>query len=162
VDVLIQLNPGVNPSALRIGQQICVPRSSLELADNVFRVSFIIPANWREVSPQRLEGPNGFLLLAAIGGPENIEEVCRNEAFHVLRPYGSNPTIQRLTAGGQEACLILPSADQPPGMNNQAALIVRYPAPVTINGQTYNYFVLYADQPHIRGFANTLEFLPII
>ena len=62
--------------------------------------------------------------------------------------------------GRQEACLILPSADQPAEMREQAAYIVAYPQPVTIGGTTYRYFVLWADRRHINAIARTLTFLP--
>lgn len=160
VQTLIALNPGINPNALRIGQSVCVPRPRLIYANQTYKVTFGYPADWTPVSEERYEGTDGFFMVGAVGGPMVIQEVCQNEAFHVLRPYGTSPTIQRLTLRGQEACLILPSTDQPQEMRGQAALIVRYPAPVTIGGQVYQYFILYADRNHIREFADSLEFLP--
>lgn len=43
-------------------------------------------------------------------------------------------------------------------MNYQAALIVRYPQPVNVVGSLCRYFVLWADQAHIRVIAQTLQF----
>jgi LysM repeat protein len=157
VTVLLELNPGVNPNNLRVGQIICVPRPLLRYANDIYRVSFVFPENWQRVTGERYEGPDGFFQVAAVVSLEVIGEVCRNEAFHELQPYGSAPSIERLVIQGQEACLILPSADQPPGMREQAALIVRYPTPVNIMGQVYDYAVVYGDKDYIRLFADTLE-----
>lgn len=158
--VLLELNPGVNPNALVVGQRICVPRARLVYVNREYRVSFVYPADWQRIDDERYQGPDGFFLVTAAGGQATIEEFCRSEAFQVLRPYGSAPVIEQLNVLGQEACLILPSADQPLGMNNQAALIVRYPRPVVIDNQLYPYFVLYASKNYIREFTTTLEFLP--
>ncbi len=51
---------------------------------------------------------------------------------------------------GAGGCFILPYSDQPPEMKEQSALIVRYPKPFTISGDTYNFFILWADYNHIR------------
>lgn len=161
VATLIELNPGVDPTRLQVGQLICVPRPLLLYANRTYRVSFLVPADWQRINDERYEGPDGFFQIAALASPEGIEAVCRSEAFHVLRPYGSAPTIEHLTIQNQDACLILPSADQPVEMRHQAALIVRNPQPVQIGSQSYNYFILYADQAHIRAMANSLEFFPM-
>ncbi|MFC4558420.1 TolB family protein [Virgibacillus kekensis] len=124
-----------------------------------YRVRLRYPANWQQVTDVRFEGPDGFFQISAIASDEPIEEVCQNEAFHPLQPYGSNPRITRTRTQGQEACFIFPSADQPAEMENQAALIVRYPRPVQINGETYNYFVLWADEAHIDEISPTIDFL---
>ena len=76
----------------------------------------------------------------------------------MLQPHGSAPAIETLTIQGQEARLIMPSADQRQDLEGRAALLVRYPAPVTIQGESYEYLVLLADRGHIRGIASTLRF----
>jgi TolB protein len=121
-------------------------------------VNFLYPINWIKVSEYRYEGVDGFFQAAAVAG-ENLEQVCRNEAYHVLKPYGSEPTIMKTAIQGQEACLIFPYPDQPLEMRGQSALIVRYPKPITISGQTYSFFILWADQNHLREIANTVTFL---
>jgi hypothetical protein len=89
---------------------------------------------------------------------ETLDDAARREAEHHLKPYGSQPIIENLQVQGQQSRLILPSTDQPAGMDGQAALVVRYPAPVEIGGHTYDYFILWADQEHIRSIAGTLQF----
>jgi TolB protein len=126
---------------------------------SVYRVTFPYPASWRRVSEERYEGPGGFFQVSAVSAGERIEEVCREEAFHPLMPYGSSPRIVMTRIRNQEACFIFPSADQPAEMNKQAALIVRYPRPIEIGGTFYNYFILWADVNHIRQIGRRIAFL---
>lgn len=124
-----------------------------------YRVSFPYPATWQKVTEERYEGPGGFFQISAISSESDIGEVCRSEAFHPLRPYGSAPRIIRSTIQNQPACFIFPSADQPADMRNQAALIVKYPRPVTIQGTVYTYFVLWADRNYIVPIGQRLMFI---
>lgn len=125
----------------------------------VYRVSFPYPANWRRVSEERYEGPGGFFQVSAISAGDLIADVCSSEAFHPLMPYGSSPRNVMMKIQNQEACFILPSADQPAEMNKQAAIIVRYPRPVQIGETFYNYFILWADVNHIYQISGRLSFL---
>lgn len=125
----------------------------------VYRVSFPYPADWRYVREERYEGPDGFFQVSAISAGDRIADVCCSDAYHPLMPYGSSPRIFKMTIRNQEACLIVPSADQPAEMNEQAALIVRYPRPVQIGETLYNYFILWADVNHIRQIGGRLSFL---
>ncbi|MFC3039468.1 LysM peptidoglycan-binding domain-containing protein [Virgibacillus xinjiangensis] len=126
---------------------------------DVYQVSLRYPADWQQTTAERFEGPDGFFQIGAILSESALEEVCRNEAYHPLEPYGSNPQIVATTHLGEDACIILPSDDQPPEMNQQAAFITAYPESIMINDDTYNYFILWADQDHIREISSELEFL---
>ncbi|WP_067729441.1 LysM peptidoglycan-binding domain-containing protein [Oceanobacillus damuensis] len=126
--------------------------------NQTYRIRFQYPSNWVRVNNERYEGPDGFFQVSAIAG-ESLEDVCQGEAFHPLMPYGSMPQIIPATIQGEEACFIFPSADQPPEMNRQAALIVTYPAPIVIEGTAYNFLILWVDEAHIREIASTLIFL---
>ncbi|WP_223067502.1 hypothetical protein [Paenibacillus caui] len=134
------------------------PRFNL-FASPTYRVSFFYPAGWRKVTEERYEGPDGFFQISAISSEDPLNEVCRAEAFHPLRPYGSSPRIIMTRIQSQEACFIFPSADQPAEMRNQAALIAKYPRPVPIQGTFYQYFVLWADREHIVALARGLRFI---
>lgn len=131
----------------------------------LYVISMEYPADWEPVpgyvGPDsvaiKFAAINGFFHINAIDAP-TIDDAAIGEAEHQLRPYGSQPIIESLQVQGQEARLILPSEDQPVGMDHQAALIVRYPDPVNISGSTYHFFVLWADKSHIRTFAQTLRF----
>jgi len=131
----------------------------------VFAVSLEYPADWQPIpgygSPETGEikygGINGFFQVNAMD-TDSIEMATSSEANHKLQPYGTQPTIETLQVQGQEARLILPSNDQPTGMQYQAALIVRYPQPVNVLGTPCRFFILWADQAHIRTFAQTVQF----
>ncbi|AJY74135.1 PD40 domain-containing protein [Paenibacillus beijingensis] len=124
-----------------------------------YRVSFPYPASWRKVTEERYEGADGFFQISAISSEKGIDEVCRAEAFHPLRPYGSAPRIVRANIQNQPACFIFPSADQPAEMRSQSALIVKYPKPVPIQGTVYTYFILWADRNHIVPIGQRLMFV---
>ncbi|SEP60746.1 TolB protein [Virgibacillus subterraneus] len=156
--VPIRLISGVSIIAL---QWSPTPRSSLKktYTNAEFNVQFQYPANWQSVTAERYEGPDGFFQISAISSDSPLNQVCQNEAFHPLMPYGSAPRIVNTHIQSQEACFIFPSADQPPEMENQVALIVRYPNPVQIGEDTYNFFILWADENHINEISATLSFI---
>ncbi|SDH45701.1 TolB protein [Alteribacillus bidgolensis] len=111
------------------------------------------------MAPERYEGEDGFFQIAAISAGSDIKEVCRNEAFHSLMPYGSRPQIIKTEIHSQEACFIFPSSDQPLELEEQTAFIVRYPSPVYIQDEQYNYFILWASKDEIHEFVSTLAFI---
>lgn len=158
VNELELANRNINPMALLIGQKLCIPKTGRRYLNEQLNVNFLYPINWSKVNEYRYEGPDGFFQVAAVSG-ESLEQVCRNEATHALKPYGSDPTIVETTIDNQNACFIFPYSDQPPEMKGQSALIVIYPRPVTIDGQSYEFFILWADQSHIREIAATVTFL---
>ncbi|XKG66963.1 LysM peptidoglycan-binding domain-containing protein [Mesobacillus maritimus] len=136
------------------------PSANLNRYTNpIFKVSFQYPAHWVRITDERYEGSDGFFQIGAIASGDNIDTVCHNEAFHQLLPYGTQPRIVTTNIQNQDVCYIFPSEDQPPEMNNQAALIVRYPTPVVIGGTRYQYFILWADQGHITEIGGSLVLL---
>jgi hypothetical protein len=128
-----------------------------------YGISLEYPSGWKpnnKYTPKRYEGSDGFFHVAAISEKQSsIDEVASLDANHKLSPYGSKPTIERLIISGQEARLILPSVDQPTDMNKQAGLIIKYPNPVVINKETYEYFQLWSDKEHIRKIGETIKFI---
>jgi hypothetical protein len=131
----------------------------------VFQVSLDYPASWQPAgeeegpggTPARYQGEDGYFLIAAMGGEGwELEQVAENEANHHLRPYGTNPKIEETTLDGRSGIYIFPDADA--GMENQSAFIVEYPRPVTIGDTRYHFFMLYADESHIKDLASTLQF----
>lgn len=124
-----------------------------------FGVSLSHPPDWQAAPGEesRYEGSDGFFALDAIGSPAaTIDDIAAGQAGHRLLPYGSQPVIEALEVDGQEARLILPSADAT--MRGQAMLIVRYPQPIQLGDQV-QFFALYADQDHIGAIAQTVRFL---
>ena len=132
----------------------------------VFAVSLEYPGDWQPISGYgstetgelRYGGINGFFHINAMD-TDSIDMAAASEAGHKLQPYGSNPTIESLQVQGQEARLILPSEDQPAGMQYQAAIIIRYPQPVNVSGTPCRFFIMWADWPHIRTIAQTIRFI---
>ena len=133
-------------------------------SNQAFAISLQYPADWQPV-PGYGDPDTGIIKYAGINGffqvnsmdADSIDLAAAAEAKHRLQPYGSQPTIESLEIQGQEARLILPSNDQPAGMQNQAALIVRYPFVATLVWSP-RYFILWADWPHIRTIAETIRF----
>ncbi len=126
-----------------------------------YKVTLVYPEVWEAVdgNKERYVGTNGFFEVSAAGKSLNVAALAGSETNHVLRPYGTNPTIEYTDIDGKEAAIIMPSGDQDPSMENQAALLVAYPEPVRINNNDYYYLVLWADKDHIRELGKTLNFL---
>lgn len=155
---LMNANPNINPDALLVGQSICIPRIWDTFSSSAYGVSFMYPYLWSGVDNERYEGVDGFFQISAIASDSDIEEICNREAHHRLKPYGSHPAISKAVVNGLEACIIIPSPDQPREMHGQSALIIRYGKPVEISGTIYNFLIIWADKEHIKGISNTLEF----
>lgn len=132
--------------------------------NSVYNVELKYPSDWQlkeEVAyAHTYEGKDGFFQISAVSGKGlTIDEVCGNEAHHKLEPYGSQPKVENLRVQDKEACLISPSNAQPEAMKTQAALIIQYPQPIQVSGESYNYFILWADQNHINEIVKTLRFI---
>ena len=130
-----------------------------------YAVSLRYPANWERARgyDMRYEGSDGFFALNAVsGGSVSLDYVCRGEAYHELRPYGTNPRIEYFSLGGVEACLIWPSDDQPAGEKGLSSLVLPYPTPVRVHCSEpahFNYLILNADKDHIQRLADSLTFV---
>jgi len=159
---LVKVNPAINPYMLMIGQTICIPSKTFRLYENTdYNIRFMVPVAWKRVDDTHFEGKSGFFQISAISSTGILEDVCKSEAFHKLMPYGTRPTTRKLIHLGQDACFIMPSADQPPEMKNQAAIIIKYPEKIQIEGENYNFFVLWADKEYISEIVKTLNFVKV-
>ena len=130
-----------------------------------FMVSLQYPAGWKHQDGdphygERYGSEDGYFTMTAMGGTGlTIEKAAKSEAEHKLQPYGPQPVIHKIQIDGQEARLITPApADQLDNMRWQAGLIVRYPKPIMLNGNEYQYLILYADPAHIPSLAGSLQF----
>jgi len=85
--------------------------------------------------------------------------VAEADANHILKPYGTTPSITKLEIQGKEVRLIKPSEDQPKEEKEMAELIIKYPRPIQINSDKYYYFVLWSDKQHIEEIAKTIKFI---
>ncbi len=133
----------------------------------VFQVSFSYPSSWMADPSYKLtgsiytayKGSDGFFSVNAAGNDGLfLDDMIRNEINKPTRPYGSSPSIKNLQIDGQEARIVLPSADQPNELNKQAELVVNYPRTLSISGINFSLFVIYGDKDHIEKIANTLKF----
>lgn len=159
ISALIKANPRVNPDALLTGLSICIPKLFNKYSNSEYGVNLMYPLRWIKTNNERYEGIDGFFKISALFSADDIEEICRQEARHRLKPYGAKPTITKAIVNGQLACYVFPSSDQPMEMHEQAALVVEYPKQVEIAGQECNYFILWADKSHIRSLASSLDFM---
>ena len=141
------------------------PGAWKEYTNPDYAVSLRYPANWERAQgyDMRYEGSDGFFaLLAVSGGSVSLDYVCRGEAYHKLRPYGTNPRIEYFSLRGVEACLIWPSDDQPTGEKGLSSLVLPYPTPVRVHCSEpahFNYLILNADKDHIQRLADSLTFV---
>ncbi len=149
----------------KIEQEINEENFNWATYSNLFyNVEFKYPSEWKlkkEISlAHRYEGKDGFFQILALSKKGlSVEEICKNEVFQKLKPYGSSPKIKILEISHRKGCLILPSDDQPKSMKNGAILILRYRWPISILGEDYNYFVLGGDKSHIEKIVKTLKFI---
>lgn len=159
LSTLLKANPNVNPDALLIGQSICIPMISSTFTSEAYKIKLSYPYLWSKIDDDRYAGIDGFLRVFTISSNAELKEVCRNEAYHKLKPYGTNPAITKTTVDGHEAYFMIPSADQPMEMRSQSALIVKYNNPVEHEGTSYQYLVIQTDKEHLRDISDTLKFL---
>jgi len=125
-----------------------------------YKISLNYPKAWEFTTVDRCEGEDGFFQICAFSGKDlSIDQVAENDAFHKLKPYGDDPQIMDLEIDEQEARLILPSTDQPKEMQNQAALIVKYPTEIELDNNIYYYLILWADKDHIEQIGQSLTFI---
>jgi LysM repeat protein len=156
---LLAANPGIKPGSLTVGSHICVPKVWNTYRNFTYKILLRHPSTWRKITEDRVQGPDGYFQVSALTSTGTLYDVCFNESYHILKPYGSRPVVVRAQIQGQSACFILPSADQPPEMNKQAGLLVVYSEPVVISGQPYNYLALWAHKDYIQTLADTLQFI---
>ena len=156
---LLKANSNINPDALLIGQSICIPTISSNYTNETYRIRLVYPYRWSKINNKRYEGIDGFFQVSAISSSGTLEELCSNEAHHKLKPYGTQPAINRTLANGNESCMIIPSEDQPMEMRGQSALIAEYDKPIEIEGTSYEYLIIWTDKNHIVDISDTLEFL---
>lgn len=159
VEALTELNPELNPDSLPAGQRICIPIPQAMYVSQIYNVGFMYPGSWRRIEDTKYEGAEGFMHISAISSDKPIDKVCKKEVSDNSSLYGTNPEISNLKVQEQESCLIMPSEDRTPEKKGHSVLIVKYPKPIEISGQTHNYFILRADKAHIKRIADTLRFL---
>lgn len=156
LSTFIKANPHVNPDALLQGQSVYIPKQWSSYNSETYKIEFKYPIKWSKINDSFYEGLDGFFKVSAVNSNTSLEDTCVSEAYHKLKPYGSNPEILKITILDRQACLIMPSSDQPKEMNGQAAMVFQYPVPILINNAEYNHLMLWADSLHINEIIESL------
>jgi TolB protein len=90
------------------------------------------PQNWRYgpliENADRYSGEDGFLEVTGfVVEGVSLAGVCAGEANPFGDVYGRNPDLKYFMQNGLDACLVLPSTDQPEPALGRSAIIVRLP-----------------------------------
>ena len=133
--------------------------------NSAFGVSFYYPSAWRQDYtfgnidgiPNGFSGNVGFFKVSGINSALSLDDLSQNIALQ-KQQYGASSTVFISPMKGLDGRFIIPSSDQPENMNGQAAFVAKYPKPVNVKGNIYNYFILYADKNNIQPIAETLKF----
>lgn len=137
--------------------------------DDTYQVTFRFPREWKRdplyddrpyfgvERPLPTAGRGFFQLLLMGEESDEPKQICKGLAEHVVRPFGENPTTRPMKVDGQSACLVWPSKDQ--GAPWDAAVVIKYPQPVEINGERYSILELDADKNYILAIIRTIRFI---
>lgn len=128
-----------------------------------YKISFKYPRGWSK-NPRyedKYEGETGFFEVGDFSGVgNNIDEAVNQDINEPYKPYGSNPVIRKFVVDGQPARVIYPSSDQSDFYKDRdAAIIVQYPEPITIDGKPFNYVIIWASKDYIPLIVSTLKFV---
>lgn len=128
-----------------------------------YKVSFDYPKTWMK-NPRyedKYEGTTGFFEVSDFSGMgENIDEAVQAQIHEPYQPYGSNPTVTSMEIDGQPARVIYPSLDQNKFVSDRdIALVVQYPTPVELDGETYKYVVIWATPEYMPLIINSFKFV---
>lgn len=129
------------------------------------RFSVEIPAAWKLLD-QFLPGygdETGYMAAyVETSAYETLGDACA--AFsRALGLFGSEPVITEITIGGQPACKISPSEDQPERVEDfptrrGIGLVIQYPTPFDILGQTAQFANVVIDADHFEAVSGTIDF----
>lgn len=129
---------------------------------DIYKISLKYESTWVKNYnyKERYEGPNGFFqVVASTGINMTVDDIARIDAEHVAKPYGSNPRISKITIDNVEGRLIEPSSDQFSEYQNTAEVVFKSPKSIIINGEVYDYIIIYADKYHINDIAKSVKFI---
>jgi TolB protein len=122
-----------------------------------YGIELMYPTRWAMVNNLHYEGVDGFFRISTLQSDSSLEDICKREAYHKLKPYGSNPRITHTSASSLTACMVLPSIDQPMEMKKQTALVIEYPNPIMIDNKTFSHLILWTDHEHIGDIRNSIN-----
>ncbi len=130
---------------------------------DAFGITFKYPASWNK-NPRyedKYEGKSGFFEVSGYeSNKDNIDSAVQEEIDEPYMPYGSKPTIKKLIVDGQPAREIIPSADQGDIITDRdTALVVQYKTPVTVEGKTYPYLIIWTNKDNLPLIIRSLKFI---
>ena len=147
-----------------------VPRATQELWEPTaypgIGVTVYYPEDWSisswseypDTASAHFRGHDGHYHFYAKSG-QSLEAVLEYYLNREDQLFGSDSTVEAFLIRGQEARLIIPSADQPVGTAGDSVVIIRLPKPVQACSPSCHYLVLWADVEHIWKIAKTIRFL---
>ena len=177
VALVLRVYRWLSPPALELSQESVGIQT---ITSTLYRVTFSIPSTWEPDTQSlfngeftRYSGGDGFMSIDAMssttlnaldtvtidGVALSLTNIQLQHIGESARAFGSSPSVTSGMVDGHDARFILPSPDQPKEQKGEAALVVAYPAPISINGQAYEYLVVYVDARHLFEIAQTLQLL---
>lgn len=137
----------------------------MELSDftsNKYNISFKYPKEWSK-NPRyedKYEGTNGFFEVGDFSGiGDTIDAAVKDQIDEDYKPYGSNPVVRSFVVDGEPARVIYPSSDQQAFYRDRdIAIVVQYPRPIMVDGQQYDYVVIWTNRENVSLILSTLKF----
>lgn len=145
-------------------EEFIIPGIALnQFVSDRYKISFKYPKDWTK-NPRyqdKYEGETGFFEVGDFSGVgENIDEAVKTQVNEYYKPYGSNPTIRSFVVDGQPARVIYPSEDQAEFYKDRdVAIVIKYPEPVTIEGQEFDYVVIWVPKEYVPLILSTFKFV---
>lgn len=144
-------------------QEFIIPGIALnEFVSTRYRVKFKYPKSWNK-NPRyedKYEGETGFFEVGTFEGTDDIDAAVKEQINEYYKPYGSNPTVRNFIVDGQPARVIYPSEDQAEFYKDRdAAIVIKYPEPITIDGQQFDYVVIWVTKEYVPLIISTFKFV---
>lgn len=138
------------------------PRLDDYISDE-YGVTFKYPSSWNK-NPRyenKYEGTSGFFEVSGFeGNDNNIDSAVAEQINEPYKPYGSNPTVRKLTVDGQPAREIIPSDDQGEIITDRdIALVVQYKMPIMVEGIRYPYLIIWTNRENLPLIIKSLKFI---
>lgn len=144
-------------------QEFIIPGIALnEFVSARYKVNFKYPKSWNK-NPRyedKYEGETGFFEVDTFEGTNDIDAAVKEQINEYYKPYGSNPTVRSFIVDGQPAKVIYPSEDQAEFYKDRdAAIVIKYPEPITIDGQQFDYVVIWVTKEYVPLIISTFKFV---
>lgn len=147
-----------------------VPRATQEpwhpTAHPGIGVTVYYPVDWSisswseypDTASAHFSGHDGHFYFASIRA-ESLEMAVNTYLNDERLLFGSDPSVEAFQIRGQDARMIVPSADQPVGTFGDSVVIIQLPRPVQACSPPCHYLALWADMEHIWKIAKSVRFI---